>query len=406
MATLKAMLHPKTATDGTKTYRLAIRVTVNRKRSYLYLGHNIDPDDWDKKSEKVKRSHPKYKQLNRLIRKKYDQMEDLMFESASSKNPLTAQQITSSIKGNKNNKNFFILAEEHFDHLTKLGKVGRVKSDRSRMNRIKEFCKNSNLEFKEIDQAFLRRLKAHLISHRGVSERTVMNVFVLIRTIYNLAKSEGVIEEKYYPFGKGKVRIVFPPKIKIGLEDHELKKIEQLPLDSGTTIYHTRNIFLFSFYLAGIRISDVLKMKWSDVLDGRLYYQMGKNKKVDSLKLPDQIIAILADYEDDKRTTDDFIFPELKKANVKSNEDIYRKVNTAVSKFNKHLKKIAKLAGIDKKITCHIARHTFGNIAGDKISPQMLQKLYRHSHLTTTIGYQGNFIHKDADEALDSVLDF
>ena len=58
----------------------------------------------------------------------------------------------------------------------------------------------------------------------------------------------------------------------------------------------------------------------------------------------------------------------------------------------------------DKKLTAHIARHTFGNISGDKISIQMLQKLYRHTFITTTIGYQSNFIHKDADEALDSVL--
>ncbi|GAA0531331.1 hypothetical protein [Chitinophaga japonensis] len=34
----------------------------------------------------------------------------------------------------------------------------------------------------------------------------------------------------------------------------------------------------------------------------------------------------------------------------------------------------------------------------------LLQKLCRHSHVTTTIGYQQNFIHKDADDALDAVI--
>ena len=61
---------------------------------------------------------------------------------------------------------------------------------------------------------------------------------------------------------------------------------------------------------------------------------------------------------------------------------------------------------INKNITMHISRHTFGNISGDKIPIQMLQRLYRHSSITTTIGYQASFIHKDADEALDAVLDF
>jgi hypothetical protein len=43
-------------------------------------------------------------------------------------------------------------------------------------------------------------------------------------------------------------------------------------------------------------------------------------------------------------------------------------------------------------------------LSGDKISIQMLQKLYRHSSITTTIGYQSSFIHKDADDALGAVL--
>ena len=50
--------------------------------------------------------------------------------------------------------------------------------------------------------------------------------------------------------------------------------------------------------------------------------------------------------------------------------------------------------------------HSFGNIAGESIHPLMLQKLYRHSDLKTTINYQANFIHKEADDALDSVINF
>ena len=65
---------------------------------------------------------------------------------------------------------------------------------------------------------------------------------------------------------------------------------------------------------------------------------------------------------------------------------------------------IANQAGITKRLTMHIARHTFGNISGDRIPIQMLQKLYRHSSVTTTIGYQANFVNKDADDALDAVL--
>jgi hypothetical protein len=36
----------------------------------------------------------------------------------------------------------------------------------------------------------------------------------------------------------------------------------------------------------------------------------------------------------------------------------------------------------------------------------MLQKLYRHCDLKTTLNYQAYFIHKEADEAPDSVINF
>ena len=96
----------------------------------------------------------------------------------------------------------------------------------------------------------------------------------------------------------------------------------------------------------------------------------------------------------------------MKKADFTNPKDVYNKVKVATSKFNKHLKSLTKKVGVSKKVTMHIARHSFGNIAGDSIHPLMLQKLYRHSDLKTTINYQANFIHKAADDALDSVINF
>jgi hypothetical protein len=36
----------------------------------------------------------------------------------------------------------------------------------------------------------------------------------------------------------------------------------------------------------------------------------------------------------------------------------------------------------------------------------MPQKIYRYSNLKATINYQANFIHKEADDALDAVINF
>lgn len=387
MATLKILLHSKNSNDGSKkVHHLALRVTVNRKRSYYYFGHTLNLKDWDVQSEKVKKSHPKAIKINRLIRKKYDQVDDIIFASKASNNSLSAKEIIDSIRNNRIGRNFFELAEEHILDTERAKKFNRAISDRSKIKRVKEFVNFEDLHFKDINPAFLRKLRTHLLSVKGLSERSVMNIFVLIRLLYNQAIQQDIVDPSLYPFGKGKVKIKFPQTLKIGLTEEEIRKIEGLPLYKNTLIYHTRNAFLFSFYLAGIRISDVLRMKWSDIVGDRIYYKMSKNNKVDSLKIPDKIFEILKDYQPSKRYNSDYIFPELKKLKQKDDAlSIYTITKSAIKKFNKKLGTIAEMADINKKITNHIARHSFGNIAGDRVSPQMLQKLYRHTHLSTTV---------------------
>nr|WP_231367595.1 hypothetical protein [Gillisia sp. JM1] len=133
---------------------------------------------------------------------------------------------------------------------------------------------------------------------------------------------------------------------------------------------------------------------------------MNKNEKALSLKIPDKAECIINYYREDQKINNGYLFPFLKDIDSKDSEKIYIKTKNATKLLNKYLKKIAQQSGIDKNLSNHIARHSFGNIAGDRIHPLMLQKLYRHSDLKTTLNYQANFIHRDADEALDSVINF
>ncbi|MCH8331275.1 MAG: site-specific integrase [Bacteroidetes bacterium] len=404
MSSTKVLLFKsKKKSDG--RYPIAIRIIKDRKAKYLFLDW-IQEKQWSESKMMVKSSHPNYKQLNNLILQKHAEISDLILEADAQKKHFTTDYIIKMVKGNRKEVTFSQLGEEFIREQYQAGKMSRAVSDGSHIDVIKRFVNESELYFQDIDEAFLRKLKAYLLGERKVSERTVMNYFVVIRTLFNRAIQEGVVDQKYYPFGKGKIRIKYPETIKIGLDEEEIKAIEALELEISSGIWHTRNVFLFSFYLAGMRVSDVLKIRWSEINDSRIQYKMGKNNKVDSLKLPDKVVEIIAYYQDQKKSHDDFIFPELRKADLSSKKDIHSKIRTADKKFNTYLNQIAKLIDTNKKITMHIARHSFGNIAGDRVSPQMLQKLYRHSSLTTTIGYQGNFIHKDADDALDTIVGF
>ena len=297
------------------------------------------------------------------------------------------------------------MARWHTEGLRKRKQHHQANTEEGRIEIFKTFVKTSHLPFNELNESLLYKFKSYLIGTRKLTERTVVNYLILIRTIYNLAIREKIADQEHYPFGRGKVTIRIPDSEKVGLSPKEIQKLESLSLESQAQ-QHALNVWLFSFYLAGIRVGDVLKLQWKDINDGRVQYRMNKNKKMVSLKLPEKALVILDKYHSKTMSKTDFIFPELEQANLNDPKDITRKIQTATRKFNKHLKNIFKTLNIEKNISMHIARHSFGNISGDKIPIQMLQKLYRHSSIPTTINYQSNFMYKDEDEALDAVLQF
>lgn len=401
-SSVKIVLRKKKISDG--TYPLAIRITIDRKTTFFHLGYNLKEADWDATSQKVRKSHPNSVRLNNLILQKKAEASDSLISLQGNKEKVTLGSVRKEVSPSKMDTSFFAQATIFIDNMQKAGKYNRIKTDQTRINHFKEFLGNQDISFKDINVLLLKRFQAYLKSTRNISERTIVNHLLIIRTIYNQAIKSGLIDNKNYPFGKGKISIKFPDSIKMGLIPEEVKTIESLELPTSSYLNHARNIWLFSFYFAGVRISDVLRMKWSDLQNDRLFYAMGKNLKAGSLKVPDKALRIIDQYRHEERKND-LIFPELKV--LDSLDDTYnvqRKISYAVKRLNKALNEIAKLANLSKPLTLHISRHTFGNISGEKIPVQMLQKLYRHSNITTTIGYQANFINKTADDALDAVI--
>jgi integrase len=280
------------------------------------------------------------------------------------------------------------------------------KGEHSFMDSVEQFKKNKSLKFQDINESFLDNYKDFCLVILGQRTRTVTNQLIFIRTLFNKAIKIGVVDAKYYPFGGEKEKIRIGPSHKIGLNSNEIEKIEILKLEPNTSIWHTKNVWLIAFYFAGIRISDAVQLRWSDFKDDRLLYIMHKNEKPVSLKIPVKAITILNQYKILKAENNGYVFPFLSTVEINNNEEVFRKTRNATKLFNKYLKRISTECNIDKNLSNHIARHSFGNIAADRIHPLMLQKLYRHSDLKTTLNYQSNFIHKDADDALDSVINF
>lgn len=402
MASVKIVLRKKLNKDN--TYPLALRITKDRKTSFIHLGYNLKENEWNAEEQRVKKNHPNSTRLNNFLLKKLAEATDTSLELETHKDEVSSHAVKQRIKPT-GGTSFSSQAKLYLEQLQKSGKYNQYTADKPRVKHFEEYLQGRDIVFSDITVALLEGFKVYLKSTLTVGERTVINHLVVIRSIFSQAIKANIVDRKYYPFGPGKIRIKFPESVKVGLDSAEVKNLElvELPHQDHN---HARNLFLFSFYLAGMRVSDVVRLRWSDVQGERLQYVMGKNHKKLSLKLPEKALAIINQYTADARDSNDYIFPELKRLDEDATPFIIqRTIAFAASRIDKLLRlHVAPKAKIEKKLTMHIARHTFGNISGDKIPIQMLQKLYRHSSVTTTIGYQANFIHKDADEALHAVI--
>ncbi len=443
MTNIQVVLRPNKKKKN-DTIPLALRISENYKTNYHFLGHSILEKDWDDELKKVKKSHPNHKKLNYFLTKKITEAQDLYFHS---EDVLTPRQIKNKLKGPGGSQSFFAVAAERVKQKYDKGTFSVAKSELSILYNLEEFLnlktsqkkedvieaikerrrkrvsktrkgqysfedavtyfkRNTRLEFREMNEPFLNKYKIFCSTYMGHKTRTITNQLIFIRTLFNVAIKEGIVSHKYYPFAGDKEKIRIGSGNKIGLTSEEVTRIENLEAESRSSMWHTRNVWLVSFYFAGIRISDVVALKWSDIKDNRLYYVMNKNEKPLSFKVPEKAKTIFNLYLEDKKENKGYIFPFLKDADPQNLKSVFLKMRNATKVLNKFLKRIAQECEIDKNLSNHIARHTFGNIAGDKIHPLMLQKLYRHSDLKTTLNYQANFIHKEADEALESVINF
>jgi integrase len=360
---------------------------------------------WDDAKSVVKKSHSNAPRLNHLLLTKLAETNRFLLQLQSEGKDLSAAQVKKEILFLSSDKNFFDIADAHLEEIKANNKFGRLTVDKAYVGHIANFVRSRQLSFQDLNENFLSKYMTFLRNSKKLSERTIANHLVLIRLLFNKAIRQGLIDRKFYPFGKDKIKIKFPETRKVGLTIQEVQSIENLT-NLSVEENHTRNVWLFSFYLAGIRVADVLKIRWSDIYDNRIHYTMNKNSKLVSLQLPDKIHSILNQYTQYKRCVDDFVFPELKVVDPNDQKQIYAKAKIANKWLNTHLREIARKAGITKKLTMHISRHSFGNIAGDKIPVQMLQQLYRHSSVTTTMMYQSYFISQETDKALNNVVDF
>ena len=161
---------------------------------------------------------------------------------------------------------------------------------------------------------------------------------------------------------------------------------------------------MFSFYTRGMNFVDIMHLKKSDIINGRINYTRSKTKGKFNIEIVDNAQKII-DYYKTIQKDSQYIFPILLNDNMSPTQIAYRE-QKVLARVNKKLKEISKLAGIEKKITTYVARHSFATIL-KKIgtSTDVISELMGHSDVQITMTYLKEFDNEELDNANRKLLD-
>ena len=361
------------------TAPIYIRVTVRKASIEFASGKSIIPSAWLPQKGRARGNTSYNKQLNMYLDEQEYVLHDIALCIQREGKEVTAKEILKKYKGeDKINTSIIELYVEHNEQLKglidKSVALGTYKRHETSLKLFKEFLfaeyKKHDMEVHEINALVLEKYKYYLMVSRHNNNNTTVKYLRNIGKIIHIALSRGIISTS--PMQQLKLKTVEVEKE--FLTNEELNKLAQTNF-SVERLELVKNIFLFCCF-TGLAYIDVFTLSANDITksnDGASWIKKARNKTSNMchIMLLDPAKAILEKYNNQSVRTGRLL-PVL------SNQ-----------KMNAYLKEIADIAGIDKKLTTHCARHTFATtvtLAND-VSIENVSKMLGHSNIRMTQHY-------------------
>jgi site-specific recombinase XerD len=366
------------------------KVKLQRTRFRLFL------DEWDAQNETVISGmsgmerqillqsvktglETELKQLGKLIR---------LLEQ---KGEYTIEELTDSYANNSFNGYLF----PFIDYTVKCLK----EENRSKTATILQTAKSSFERFRNGQDILLDKMDNNLmlkyetcLNKSGLIKNTVSCYMRSLRSLYNQAVERGLTTQKN-PFKNIFTRI--DKTVKRAVNEEIIVRLKNMDLASHKELIFARDLFMFSFYLRGISFVDMANLRKNNKKNGYIVYIRSKTKQVLTVKIEACMQEIISRYE--AQTLDDYLLPVF----TLQNRDCTSRLRT----YNKRLKRISVMLGLDSPLSSYVTRHSWATIALRKgISIEVISEGMGHENETTTRIYLASLGQSVVDKANAEII--
>ncbi|MFA6150116.1 MAG: site-specific integrase [Chitinophagaceae bacterium] len=330
----------------------------------MTLKIKIPECDWDEKSSLVLSSNPRYSEYNAKIFDFKSKIEKAILMASFNEKEISLDEIVNlvlnkSIKPHSSPAQDIIsYGHELSSKLKDAGKIGNSIVYNTAINRLSKFI-GTKTAFHQITFKVINDWNTQMHSE-GMKVNAISNYMRTIRAIYNRAIKEGIVANSHYPFKDFVIKS--ESTINRTLTIDELRKIALLDLSTNCIMEDYRNLFMLSYCLIGINLSDLLTIKRENIIDGRLVFKRRKTHKIYSIKIHKKANEYLTGFSKKRSLNNNhFVLPFLSypidAVNHKSS------ISQVIKNTNSNLYRLAIICGITKNLTTYYARYSWANIA-------------------------------------------
>lgn len=368
--TLRFVFDRKHIATEKKKGLVQIEVTSEGKRKWIGTQVKVYPNQWDNR-KKVIRSMESI-QLNAILDSMMNNINEFISSLIKNNQPFDFEKLNYFLEKSNKSVSYIDFVRMRIEERTDIEESTR-KQHRTLLKSLEDFGRINYIDDLTKQNIILYDDFLH---NQGISQPTVYNYHKRNkRYIHEAMKFELISEDPYngLTFERGKF-----DKRKY-LTEQELYKMETCEINSQP-IDRVRDLFLFQCY-TGFSYSDFAKFDFERDVENR-------NGKY-----------IIADRR--KKTNEDYYIVLLSPAMKILKKYNFKLPVISNQQYNIMLKVAAQYAKINKRITTHVARHTFAVFAlNNGVSMEVVAKMLGHSNIKTTQIY-AKVLNREVEKGFD-----
>lgn len=270
------------------------------------------------------------------------------------------------------------LWNKEIDTLNQLNRIGNARTHKTSLSVISQEM-NLDIPFRKLGYQDLINLETSLYK-RGMSINGIGVYMRSFRTICNKAINLDYVNLNWYPFRKYKIKKGKTTPRVMSIE--ELTSYFKLDLSPENPLYKAWLIGKLIFLLRGINLKDLLLLKPSNIVQGRIVYKRAKTGKLYSIEIHSGIQEILDLFQANETLLGVFTNEEINNK-IRPLEILTQKRKVV----NNHLKKIGKLINSSEEITTYVFRYSYANTAKKLgYSKDLIAEALGHEYGNTVTG--------------------